>query len=118
MIIALVLLAALNIGAVVLLLTLKRENPGRKESVVLKVQDNLGDRKPNRRGHLTWFSLMSPPVVLTDPGQVIVENVLVLEQYPLFPVVFFGRWIPPGELVSAFVTTDPDGNLVDIRITV
>ena len=117
MFMALMMVATL-MGAAVLLLVLYNEDHIITETVALRVRDNMGKKTPKQRGYLAWFSPTSPPVVPTDPNQVAFENVLVLEQYPLFPVRVTGPWISPGETVSALVVKNPDGNPVDIRIAV
>jgi hypothetical protein len=86
--------------------------------VALRIKENLGHKAPSKDSgsYLAWFSVMSPPVVLTTTCGESAENMLVFEEYPLFPVKFSGTWLAPGKTVSTLIVRDEDGNPLSIRV--
>ena len=110
----------LALGALVVLgvFTMRLSVPDRSEAVVERqvVINNLGQRESSRPWKLVsrFSPLFHSSSVYT--GHEEVENVLVLEDYPLIPVCVHGPWISPGEVVTIFVWRDPGGNVFAIEL--
>ncbi len=105
-------------GMAIVLLLVYQEGSTRTETITLHVKDNLGRRLDSSGdAYLAWFSIMSPPVVLTTPRQdERADNLLIFEEYPLFPVRFSGPWVTSGQSVSALIVRDEDGNPLSIKV--
>lgn len=80
------------------------------------VISNLGRRENSRP--LRLHSRFSPLFLSSfdDTSAQNVENVLVLEDYPLLPLYVYGPWIEPGDFVAIIVCKDAHGNVLDIRL--
>jgi hypothetical protein len=105
-------------GAAIVLLLIYRDGSTRTEITTLHVKENLGRILHSSQGaYLAWFSIMSPPVVLTAPPEgERADNLLIFEEYPLLPVRFFGPWLASGEPVSTLIVRDEDGNPLSIEV--
>lgn len=112
-----ILLASLT-GAAIVLLLLYREGSTRTETITLHVKENLGHKFPSSKGaFLAWYSLMSPPMVLTEAsGEERADNLLIFEEYPLLRVRFLGPWLASGQPVSTLIVRDEDGNPLSIEV--
>jgi hypothetical protein len=105
-------------GAAISLIVYYRDGATHTDVVTLRIKENLGHKDPSKdsESYLAWFSVTSPPIVLTTTCDEIAENLLVFEEYPLFPVRFCGIWLAPGQTVSTLIVRDEDGNPLSIRV--